>query len=121
MYSPVKLKAFQETTEWDGNFPNHIYILNESKSKMYAYIKKGTKNIFKFKSPIDFSTKGRKFVELKQYKIPYRQEEPTGREWTVKGSKGNSYVVSEQDGKLKCTCSGFTFRGQCKHLEMVEI
>ena len=34
----------------------------------------------------------------------------------VKGSKGNTYTVTKQGDKWKCTCSGFQFRGKCKHI-----
>jgi hypothetical protein len=32
----------------------------------------------------------------------------------VKGSKGQTYEVT---GNQKCTCPGFTFRGDCKHVK----
>jgi uncharacterized Zn finger protein len=47
------------------------------------------------------------------------EEEPEGRVWTVKGSKGDEYKVSELNGNWSCTCSGFKFRGKCKHEESV--
>jgi len=34
----------------------------------------------------------------------------------VKGSKGNTYKVTKQGDKWKCECSGFQFRGKCKHI-----
>lgn len=36
--------------------------------------------------------------------------------WTVKGSKGNSYVVTRNASKWDCTCPGFSFRKTCKHV-----
>ena len=33
----------------------------------------------------------------------------------VKGSKGKDYVVT-LGSKKNCTCPGFTFRGNCKHI-----
>jgi len=38
------------------------------------------------------------------------------RQWTVKGSKGNEYLVIRQKGKFQCSCLGFTYRGSCKHI-----
>lgn len=45
---------------------------------------------------------------------------PKNRSWIVKGSKGNSYTVTEENGLRSCTCVGFEFRRQCKHLNMVK-
>jgi hypothetical protein len=42
--------------------------------------------------------------------------EPNGS-WIVKGSNGNEYVVTKSKGSVKCTCPGFTFRRNCKHIE----
>lgn len=37
------------------------------------------------------------------------------KSWTVKGSKGNEYTVTQTGTKFHCTCPGFTFRHTCKH------
>ncbi len=42
------------------------------------------------------------------------------RTWTVKGSKGDVYTVSEVGTSLNCTCTGFQFRRRCKHLEIAK-
>lgn len=44
---------------------------------------------------------------------------PKSRTWLVKGSKGNTYTVTEENARRSCTCVGFGFRQQCKHLNMV--
>lgn len=36
--------------------------------------------------------------------------------FNVKGSKGNSYTVTRTGKGWNCTCSGFQFRRQCKHV-----
>ena len=38
----------------------------------------------------------------------------------IEGSKGNTYTVSRNKttGKLNCTCPGFKYRGNCKHLKL---
>ena len=38
---------------------------------------------------------------------------------TVKGSKGDSYVVTITPAGRSCTCAGFSFRHNCKHLKVV--
>lgn len=34
----------------------------------------------------------------------------------VKGSKGEDYIVTGNNGKWTCTCAGFQFRKSCKHI-----
>lgn len=41
---------------------------------------------------------------------------PKTRTWIVAGSKGNTYTVTEENGRRSCTCPGYQFRRQCKHL-----
>jgi len=41
------------------------------------------------------------------------------RTWIVAGSRGQNYIVTEENGRRSCTCVGFGFRHQCKHLNMV--
>lgn len=38
-----------------------------------------------------------------------------GTEWTVSGSKGNSYTVRITERGFVCDCTGFVFYGKCKH------
>lgn len=112
------MKWFAETTEWTSATPNHIYLLDDSKSKMYAYKPFGTGEVQAFKNPIRIDVRGRKFrLNDVQFRTDLKEEEPEGRVWTVKGSKGDEYKVSEYRGNLSCTCSGFRFRGDCKHVK----
>ena len=37
----------------------------------------------------------------------------------VQGSKGNTYIVTAENGKATCTCQGFQFRKTCKHTQEV--
>lgn len=39
--------------------------------------------------------------------------------WTVEGSKGNSYVVTLDNGRYECNCPGYGFRRQCKHVNQM--
>lgn len=38
------------------------------------------------------------------------------RSITVKGSKGDVYVVTIENKRKTCTCAGFGFRKSCKHI-----
>lgn len=41
------------------------------------------------------------------------------RSVTVEGSKGQTYVVTITPSGRTCTCQGFEFRRNCKHLNMI--
>lgn len=116
------MKWFAETTEWtDAKTPNHIYLLDDGKSKMFAYKPFGTGRIQIFKNPIRIDVRGRKFkINSEQFETTLRAQEPEGRSWTVKGSKGDEYQVTEINGNLSCTCSGFRFRNDCKHVKSIQ-
>ena len=47
--------------------------------------------------------------------------DPEYRQWTVKGSKDNEYLVIRQKGKFQCSCLGFTYRGSCKHISDLQL
>jgi hypothetical protein len=115
------MKWFLETTQWaDAGTPNGIYLLDDSKSKMYAYRPHARAPIKTFKAPIRIDVRGRKFrINDVQFDVGVEEEQPEGRVWTVKGSKGDEYQVSESNGEYSCTCSGFKFRAKCRHVDEV--
>lgn len=114
-------KFYQEITEWADTTVNHIYLLTESKDKMVGYVKASTNQLQIFKAPLPFSTTRRKFKEVEnQWSYVEKPVEEVGQSWKVSGSKGNTYTVRLIDGEYSCTCSGFKFRGQCKHIEGVK-
>jgi hypothetical protein len=114
------MKWFAETTDYKDTVPNGIYLLDDAKVKMYAFKARGTGDIKTFKNPIKIDTRGRKFViNPVQFATGLKEPEPEGRTWTVKGSKGDEYKVSESGGNFNCSCSGFRFRGACKHVESI--
>lgn len=114
------MKWFAEITQWKGPAPNHVYLLNDSKSKMFAYVPVGSDQPKIFKAPIQIDVRGRKFrLNDVQFDISIKDELPAGRVWTVKGSKGDEYKVTELNGSYSCTCSGFQFRSDCRHIKQV--
>ena len=116
------MKWFAETTDWKDTVANGIYLLDDGKTKMYAFRPKGTGEIKVFKNAIKIETRGRKFVvNPVQFETGLKEPEPLGRFWIVKGSKGDEYKVSELNGNLSCSCSGFRFRGKCKHSESISL
>jgi hypothetical protein len=114
------MKFYEETTQWSDSMPNGVYLLDDAKEKMYAYVAPGTGIVKTFKSPIRISTKGRKFKVVENtynYQIPGEiAEQPR---WEVMGSKGDKYIVTQTEDGLSCTCSGFKFRGECKHVNSI--
>lgn len=113
------MKFYQETTVWDGNVPNHIYLLNTDKSKLYGYIKSGTQETQVFRKAIQFDQRGRRFVEVTQLG-EIDLDEVRSEKWEFTGSKGDTYIVQKIDDVLKCSCPGYTYRGDCKHIKQVE-
>ena len=112
------MRFYRETTAWDGNVPNHIYLLNTDKSKLFGYMKAGTQETQVFKKPIQFDQRGRKFVEVKELG-EIDLDEVKSEQWHFTGSKGDTYIVQKIDNMLQCTCPGFTYRGDCKHVKEV--
>jgi hypothetical protein len=115
------MKFYKETTDWQNKISNHIYLLDDSKSKLYAYIKVGTTSVFTFHTPIPFSSRGRSFKEVKNtfdYQVPSKQDKV--EKFTVTGSKGDKYIVSRDGNMLQCSCTGFKYRGKCKHIDQVK-
>lgn len=45
---------------------------------------------------------------------------PEIKTWTVEGSKGKTYTVTLEYGRYTCTCPGFQFRHNCKHVDDIK-
>jgi hypothetical protein len=104
----------KEVSVWSESYDlNHIYLLNDSMTKVYGYIRNRDLKPTLFGGPRDFNTKYRKFEVLERIK-----EEEDRIE--VRGSKGDIYYVSEDNGQYKCTCVGFKYHGTCKHIDKVK-
>lgn len=115
------MKFYQETTKWPDDMANGIYALNNSKSKMYAYVAPGQKTAKVFKKPITIDTRGRVFVAVKgRFGVDIDEPVADYPRWTVTGSKGDKYVVEKTDNGYNCSCSGFKFRGACRHIKEIE-
>ena len=101
--------ALIETTKWDTTFkvPNHIYLVEGT--KCLGYIKSNTKEPIWFKNPWVLDKRNRTFI-IRNYK----KSDPKNI-IQVKGSKGDTYEINIAE--KNCSCSGFKFRGNCKHLK----
>lgn len=96
------IEILQETTDW-GNQPvaNGIYHVNGAGQLVQH-------NDKVFMNPIKQFSKARRTFK----KIGERPEAISNRAKIVIGSKGQEYIIEDD----KCTCPGFKFRGECKHV-----
>jgi hypothetical protein len=107
----------KEITKWDVEYrqPNHTYLMNNSMSKIIGYFKwNNPKDFTKFKKPIGFDTRYRKFKILQRY-----DDADNKNRWKILGSKDNVYYVEKTDNGMSCTCIGFKYHGKCKHIDEV--
>ena len=117
------MKWFAETTEYaDAKSANGVYLLDDSKTKMYAFRAHGGRGHTQvFRNPIRIDLRGRKFIiSPLQWPTTAAEPQPTGRSWQVKGSTG-TYTVTEDRGEWNCTCSGWKFLGQCRHVAELQV
>jgi hypothetical protein len=107
------MQALKETT--GGLFPPHTYLIDGT--TLVAYIRAGTTVPFYFKNGIKgFAKSGRKFATVtpNPFEVPALADHLI----SITGSKGQVYTVDTHEGT--CTCSGYTFRGTCKHVKALE-
>ena len=99
------MKAYREIDTYkDFDLPESILYLEGD--LLYA-----TKHV---NTPIRIDRRGRKFEELKGVEMPDLNSLVEVKE--VKGSKGNTYYITMSDDPT-CSCPGYTFRGNCKHVK----
>jgi hypothetical protein len=115
------MKILQEVTEWKSRAKfNHVYFTNDSRSKIYGYVPCGGLRAIRFDKPLTFDVRGRKFVAVANtWQFTAEEDAPQARSWSVTGSRGDIYTVSEMQGRLLCTCSGFQFRSRCRHVDQI--
>lgn len=119
-------EILKEISEWSGGYSNcnHTYLLDKS-SNIIAYEKCNTNEIVKLKTPLKIDKRYRKFIRvnhagLSQY-IP-KEKDNNLRIFKVK-SKDKEYTVTfdNRNSRMSCTCTGFSFRGKCKHVDAVQL
>jgi hypothetical protein len=108
------MEALRETTDWAT--PNHTYLLDGT--TLIAYIKQGETQPFYFAKGIKhFDKRGRKFVPADKTLFETPENAAENALIEVQGSKGAVYWVDPD--AHSCTCPGFTFRGKCKHTDIL--
>lgn len=56
-------------------------------------------------------------VEVSGAKVDYTPVKSDREVITVQGSKGNTYIVTKENGKVSCSCPGHQYRKTCKHVQ----
>ena len=115
------LEILKETTVWsDGSNINHTYLLEGI--KIIAYAKYGGDDVQVLKTQIKIDKRYRTFVKSNHPALAkFIKTTPTKsntRVFKIK-SKAKEYFVELSDYNYTCTCTGFSFRGKCKHITAV--
>lgn len=115
-------EILKEITVWNSGYqPNHTYLLGDS-GRIIAYAPGHGDEIVVLKSGIKIDKRYRKFVKTNHPGLAKilsnQQPEPGVRKFKVQ-SKEKEYIVSVSDRNFSCTCTGFAFRGKCKHIDAV--
>ena len=117
--------AYKEVTVWnEPNVVNHTYLF-DGKSNIVAYAKFGGDEIQTFSKPMAISTSRRKFVKVKHsnldlYAATFKEQESQFPSWKVLSDSGKTYLVELIEGNYHCNCTGYKYRGKCKHSEKIK-
>ena len=94
----------------DFTYQPHIYYVNDADKLVWFQVGDYSRGLDKYRVPKKFYRSGRKFEKIGEI-----EEEAVANIVKVAGSKGSVYTVNLDEGT--CTCTGFRFRGTCKHLQ----
>ena len=115
------LEILKETTVWsDGSNANHTYLLEGS--KIIAYAKFGGNDIQELRTQIKIDKRYRTFVKTKHSGLQkfIKKTIPKLNTSVFKVTSGEKeYFVELSDYNYTCTCTGYNFRGKCKHITAV--
>ena len=99
--------------------PNHTYLMDDKMEKVIGYFKWHNPNDFVLlRTQLKIDTRYRKFKIL-QTGYKFANEKTDTKTWEIAGSKGNKYLVSQDDLGYNCSCVGFKYHGKCKHIDEV--
>jgi len=119
-------EIYREVTEWIADYKvcNHTYLFVNSDS-IIAYVNEKDGTVHRLNSPLKISKSKRKFVKTQHPELSklakYYENSSVNKNtkrYKVK-SKDKEYIVENTEGKYKCTCQGYNFRGKCKHITAV--
>jgi len=105
------MKIILEQTVWTDSTANNMYLVTDNMENIIAYVPQGSKVAQRFRKPIRWDPRGRKFKILKEI----AENDPDVRR--VEGSKGQVYSLTRTNGQWSCTCPGYSYRGKCRHVD----
>lgn len=113
------MQILKETTVWNTDYPvaNHTYLL-DNHNRLIAYARSDTNEIIISKSQsitIDKRYRTFKIVNhLGLQKLIKTEKQDGVRIFKVQSGQKVYNVEIRENGYI-CTCTGFSFRGKCKH------
>ena len=115
------LEILKETTVWaDSSNANHTYLLEGS--KIIAYAKSSDNSVQVLRTQIKIDKRYRTFVKTKHSGLEkfIKKTIPKPNTSVFKVTSGEKeYFVELSDYNYTCTCTGYNFRGKCKHITAV--
>ena len=115
-------EILRETTVWSGDYGacNHTYLL-DNQNRIIAYIKQNDTKVNILKTQIKIDKRYRTFVKVRNIELERLSGKTIKSNTRVFKVKSNTkeYSVELDNSYYTCTCTGFSFRGRCKHIDAV--
>jgi hypothetical protein len=114
-------------------YPNHV-VYRGDENGYVTYVREGVVVQSIFRDPFmfavetgapdhpvsEFNAKSQHVVKIEVLKGDVTQVATDNKAWKVKSTDGKKvYLVQRVNGKFSCTCTGFEFRKDCKHIGAV--
>lgn len=62
----------------------------------------------------------RDIISIGGKQVIYTTKPSVMNSWQVNGSNGKEYTVTNSNDSWSCTCAGFSFRKECKHITLLQ-
>ena len=109
------MKLVIETTVFAGaKMPNHSYLLNDTGIAI-GMRKFSAGPVTRFRTPLRLDIRGRTFKLVDDLGS---DADVSSNVVEVAGSRGDVYFVDVF--RKQCSCTGFKYRGECKHIAIAE-